>query len=58
MVMVDIHGPHEHQSLLQPLRQLEMVDAFGKLEPEREALSQLLAQRATLQSEKASLIVV
>jgi DNA repair protein RecN (Recombination protein N) len=55
--LVDIHGPHEHQSLLQPLRQLEMVDAFGKLEPEREALSQLLAQRARLQSEKASLIV-
>ena len=34
--LVDIHGPHEHQSLLHPARQLAILDAFGKLEPERE----------------------
>src|SRR5262252_7206595 len=26
--LVDIHGPHEHQSLLQPARQLAILDAF------------------------------
>jgi len=30
--LVDIHGPHEHQSLLHPARQLAILDAFGKLE--------------------------
>ena len=30
--LVDMHGPHEHQSLLQPARQLAILDAFGKLE--------------------------
>ena len=28
--LVDIHGPHEHQSLLHPNRQLAILDAFGK----------------------------
>ena len=27
--LVDLHGPHEHQSLLQPARQLAILDAFG-----------------------------
>src|SRR4051812_10125957 len=27
--LVDIHGPHEHQSLLHPSRQLDILDAFG-----------------------------
>src|SRR5579859_6815075 len=34
--LVDIHGPHEHQSLLSPARQLIILDAFGKLAEERE----------------------
>ncbi len=55
--LVDIHGPHEHQSLLHPLHQLTMLDAFGHLEAEREAFAQLLRQRAALDSEKAALIV-
>src|SRR4051794_17345572 len=29
--LVDIHGPHEHQSLLHPSRQLNILDAFGGL---------------------------
>jgi DNA repair protein RecN (Recombination protein N) len=55
--LVDIHGPHEHQSLLQPARQLAILDAFGKLEREREAFAELLARRAALEGEKAALIV-
>ena len=29
--LVDIHGQHDHQTLLQPVRHLEMLDAYGKL---------------------------
>jgi DNA repair protein RecN (Recombination protein N) len=55
--LVDIHGPHEHQSLLNTTRQLELLDAFGKLEDEREAFKSLLRKRAALESEKAALII-
>lgn len=30
--LVDVHGQHEHQSLLKPERQLELLDAFGGTE--------------------------
>jgi DNA repair protein RecN (Recombination protein N) len=55
--LVDIHGPHEHQSLLDPSRQLLILDAFGKLESEREAFGELVSRRAGIQAEKAALIV-
>ena len=29
-LLLDIHGQHEHQSLLYPERQLEILDAYGK----------------------------
>ncbi|HQC42430.1 MAG TPA: DNA repair protein RecN [Verrucomicrobiota bacterium] len=32
--LVDIHGPHDHQSLLYPARQLEILDSFGKSQPD------------------------
>ncbi len=55
--LVDMHGPHDHQSLLHPAKQLGILDAFGRLEPEREAFGELVQQRAALESEKADLIV-
>ena len=55
--LVDMHGPHEHQSLLQPARQLAILDAFGKLEPKRAEFAALVQARATLETEKAALIV-
>src|SRR5262249_9225755 len=55
--LVDIHGPHEHQSLLNTTRQLDLLDAFGKLEGERDAFKLLLRKRAALDSEKAALII-
>src|ERR1022692_3293889 len=55
--LVDIHGPHEHQSLLRPSRQLAILDAFGKLDGEREAFADLVHRRAALEAEKAELIV-
>jgi len=55
--LVDIHGPHEHQSLLHPASQLAILDAFGKLDGERAAFGALVRQRAALEQEKAALIV-
>ena len=55
--LVDIHGPHDHQSLLHPAKQLAILDAFGGLEKEREEFGELVRRRAALETEKAALIV-
>ena len=55
--LVDLHGPHDHQSLLQPAKQLAILDAFGGLEPERDAFGVLVRRYATLAAEKSALIV-
>ncbi len=34
-LLVDLHGPHDHQSLLDPDFQLDLLDAFGRLKKER-----------------------
>ncbi len=36
-LLVDLHGPHEHQSLLSRDRQLAMLDAYARAGKEREA---------------------
>src|ERR1051325_4775734 len=55
--LVDMHGPHEHQSLLQAARQLAILDAFGKLEPQRQEFHSLVRERRRLESAKDLLIV-
>ncbi len=55
--LVDLHGPHEHQSLLQPARQLALLDAFAGLSPRRDAFAELVRRRTLLGREKAELIV-
>jgi DNA repair protein RecN (Recombination protein N) len=55
--LVDIHGPHEHQSLLHPSRQLAILDAFGKLEPDRQAFADIVRRRTSLEVEKRALVV-
>jgi DNA repair protein RecN (Recombination protein N) len=55
--LVDMHGPHEHQSLLQPARQLTILDAFGRLESKREEFDALVHERARIEGAKAELIV-
>ncbi|MSU56760.1 MAG: DNA repair protein RecN [Pedosphaera sp.] len=55
--LVDIHGPHDHQSLLHPAKQLAILDAFGGLENERGAFGDLVHRRAVLETEKSALIV-
>ncbi len=55
--LVDMHGPHDHQSLLHPAKQLAILDAFGGLEKERESFGELVRRRAVLETEKSALIV-
>ena len=55
--LVDMHGPHEHQSLLHPAKQLAILDAFGGLEKARTAFGELVNRRAALEAEKSALIV-
>ncbi len=54
--LVDMHGPYDHQSLLNPRFQLDVLDAYGGHEKERaacaekhRALHELEEQRAALQ---------
>jgi DNA repair protein RecN (Recombination protein N) len=55
--LVDIHGPHDHQSLLHPSRQLGLLDAFAGLESAVEKFTRLLQQRKDLESQRANMIV-
>jgi DNA repair protein RecN (Recombination protein N) len=55
--LVDIHGPHDHQSLLRPSKQLDILDAFGGLDSLRDSFAELIRRRAALEAEKAALIV-
>jgi DNA repair protein RecN (Recombination protein N) len=55
--LVDMHGPHDHQSLLHPARQLAILDAFGGLDKDREAFAELVRRRRALEAEKSVLVV-
>jgi len=55
--LVDMHGPHDHQSLLHPTKQLLILDAFGKLEKSRAEFGELVHSRTNLENKKSSLIV-
>lgn len=55
--LVDIHGPHDHQSLLNPGRQLDILDAYGGLQPLRKQFADLLRRKQALDAEKETLIV-
>lgn len=55
--LVDMHGPHDHQSLLHPAKQLLILDAFGGLENLRENFSELVQRRSAIDTEKSKLIV-
>src|SRR5688572_466274 len=55
--LVDIHGPHDHQSLLHPVKQLAILDAFGDMQKSRAYFGELVRRHAELQAEKAGLIV-
>jgi DNA repair protein RecN (Recombination protein N) len=55
--LVDMHGPHDHQSLIHPAKQLAILDAFGGLEKDSAAFGELVRRRAVLENEKSALVV-
>lgn len=55
--LVDIHGPHDHQSLFRPARQLALLDAHANLGSLVTAFTEVLDRRNRLEADKAALIV-
>jgi DNA repair protein RecN (Recombination protein N) len=55
--LVDMHGPHDHQSLLHPARQLALLDAYAGLEDKVAHCGELTARRADLEQAKADLVI-
>src|SRR6266498_2754872 len=53
--LVDLHGPHDHQSLLSPDRQLDLLDAFAAAGDAREKFAKIFRQLRTLEVEHAAL---
>ncbi|MBW6463362.1 MAG: DNA repair protein RecN [Firmicutes bacterium] len=52
-VIVDLHGQHQHQSLLRPEKHIDLLDSFGgdKISSYRERLSVLYKKRQELKKE-------
>jgi DNA repair protein RecN (Recombination protein N) len=55
-LLVDLHGQHETQTLLQVDRQRDVLDAFADAEPEAGAVAAAAAEAARLADEEAELI--
>lgn len=53
--LVDLHGPHDHQSLLSPERQLGILDAFAHADEARTEFQQHYRRLHSLVGEQASL---
>jgi DNA repair protein RecN (Recombination protein N) len=54
-LLVDVHGPHDHQSLLATEKQAELLDAYGKLGPQRETCTQAFRAMREIDEERAAL---
>jgi len=54
-LLVDLHGPHDHQSLFQPASQLDILDAFAHAEKERAACAAAFGKWQALQDRRAEL---
>ena len=54
-LLVDMHGPHDHQSLLSPEFQVDLLDAFGHLWDERAAYEDVFRQIQALEEKRAAL---
>ncbi len=53
--LVDLHGPHDHQSLLAPDRQLNLLDSFARAEEQLGEYRKHYRQLQTLLAEHAAL---
>jgi DNA repair protein RecN (Recombination protein N) len=54
-LLVDVHGPHDHQSLLATEKQAELLDAYGKLGTLRVACAKAAGALRDIEQERASL---
>jgi DNA repair protein RecN (Recombination protein N) len=53
--LVDLHGPHDHQSLLSPERQLALLDSFARAQEQLDEYRKHYRQLQTLFAEHAAL---
>jgi DNA repair protein RecN (Recombination protein N) len=53
--LVDLHGPHDHQSLLSPDKQLELLDSFARAEEQLAEYQKHFRELLTLTAEHAAL---
>src|SRR5437764_587808 len=53
--LVDLHGPHDHQSLLSPDKQLDLLDSFAHAEDQLEEYRKHFRESQTLSAEHAAL---
>ena len=53
--LVDLHGPHDHQSLFQPAAQLDILDAYARAEKERAAYDAAFAKWQALLARREEL---
>jgi DNA repair protein RecN (Recombination protein N) len=54
-LLVDLHGPHDHQALLKQAYQLDVLDAFAGLAAERETYAQVYREQLDLESRRHEL---
>lgn len=54
-LLVDMHGPHDHQSLLSPEFQVDLLDAFGHLWDERAVYEDAFRKLQSLEEKRAAL---
>ena len=55
--LADVHGQHEHQTLLNPENQLDLLDAFAKVSKEKAAFAERYARLSALTAERDSLVM-
>src|SRR2546427_489588 len=53
--LVDLHGPHDHQSLFSPDRQLDLLDAFANAGEAREKFGKVFRELRAVEAEHATL---
>jgi len=53
--LVDLHGPHDHQSLLSPDRQLDLLDAFAAANEGRQKFLEIFRELRALETEHTAL---
>ncbi|HEY8240247.1 MAG TPA: AAA family ATPase, partial [Kiritimatiellia bacterium] len=54
--LVDMHGPHDHQSLLNPAFQLDVLDAYGHLEDAHEGYAEIFRKAQALEEQRHALV--